>query len=158
MSDSSPASSNSAKRLARLVAVQALYQNSYGEEELNDILKACIDDADTHLNAQEDGDTDITERPDPELFKDIVRGVESEHDALNEILAGALEGKSSSDRMERLLRAILLAGVYELYHHTDISTGVIINDYVDVTRAFFQAKEPGLINALLDKVAKKLRS
>ena len=64
----------------------------------------------------------------------------------------------SGDRMEVLLRAILRAGAYELHHHAKIPAAVLINDYVDVAHAFFDAKEPGLVNGVLDKLAKSLRS
>ncbi len=150
------APSNASKRLARLVAVQALYQASYGEETLTEILKRCVDEASSILNAEEDGDQ-ITGAPDPELLNAIVRGVQEHHETLDEILAGAMDGRPAS-RMEILLRTILLAGAFELYHHADISSRIIISDYVDVTHAFFNAKEPGLVNAILDKLAQKLRS
>ena len=42
--------------------------------------------------------------------------------------------------------------------HGSIPAGVIINDYVDVTHGFFNAKEPGLVNAVLDRLAKTLRA
>ncbi len=151
------ASSNAAKRLARLVAVQALYQASYGEEPLEDIVKRSLEEADAILNDAESGGEAIRERPDPDLLVGIARGV-SENDAqLREMVAGTLDARLSSDRMEILLRSILLAGAYELHRHAEIPQGVIISDYVDVARAFFGAKEPGLVNAVLDKLAKKLR-
>lgn len=152
------ASSNASRRLARLVAVQALYQASYDEETLADILKHCRDEAHDILNNDEDGDDEITDMPDHALLDDIVRGVQDNRDSLEEMLASATEGKGNAGRMEILLRTILLAGAYELYHHASIPAGIIINDYVDVARAFFNAKEPGLVNAILDKMAKKLRS
>lgn len=152
------ASSNASRHLARLVAVQALYQASYGEDKLSDILTRCVDDAHMILNADEDVSDEITERPDPELLAVIVRGVQTNREALDDMLAGALDAKMSTGRMELLLRTILLAGAFELHHHADIPAGIIISDYVDVTRAFFNAKEPGLINAILDKLSKKLRS
>lgn len=155
--DHSMASSNAAKRLARLVAVQALYQASYGEEPLEDIVKRSLEEADAILNDAESGGEAIRERPDPDLLVGIARGV-SENDAqLREMVAGTLDARLSSDRMEILLRSILLAGAYELHRHAEIPQGVIISDYVDVARAFFGAKEPGLVNAVLDKLAKKLR-
>lgn len=150
------AASNASKRLARLVAVQALYQASYGEDTLKDILKRCVDEAASILNAEEEGEQ-ITGAPDPELLNAIVRGVQDQRETLDEMLAGAMGGKPAS-RMEILLRTILLAGAFELYHHAEIPQGIIISDYVDVTHAFFNTKEPGLVNAILDKLAQKLRS
>ncbi|MDD3182139.1 MAG: transcription antitermination factor NusB [Alphaproteobacteria bacterium] len=153
-----PVATNASKHLARLVAVQALYQASYGEDKLSDILKHCLDDAHMILNADDDALDEITDSPDAELLDLIVRGVQENRESLEAMLAGAMNANVSAGRMEILLRTILLAGAFELYHHADISSGIIINDYVDVSRAFFNAKEPGLVNAILDKMSKKIRS
>ena len=74
------------------------------------------------------------------------------------MIAGAFDSKAAAERLEILLRAILRAGVYELYHQSAIPTGVIINDYVDIAHAFFADREPGLVNGVLDKLAKGLRA
>ena len=95
---------------------------------------------------------------DQELFGEIVAGVAQNEAALDEMIKGAFDAKISGARMEILLRAILRAGAYELHHHAKIPAAVLINDYVDVAHAFFNAKEPGLVNAVLDKLAKHLRS
>ncbi len=150
--------SNASKRLARLVAVQALYQAWFEQEPLGDILSRSLEEADTILNGDGGEGELISERPDPVLFSDIVRGVSENKETLEEMIAGSLDQKLSSSRMEILLRAILLAGVFELHRHASVPQGVIISDYVDVARAFFGAKEPGLVNAVLDNLAKKLRS
>ncbi len=156
-SNDSAASSNAAKRLARLVAVQALYQASYEEETLDAILKRSLEEAEAILNDEEGEGEAIAERPDPELFASIVRGVAQNREALQAMVAGALDARFSSERMEILLRSILQAGAFELHRHAEIPQGIIISDYVDVARAFFGAKEPGLVNAVLDKLAQKLR-
>lgn len=150
--------SNAAKRLARLVAVQALYQASYEEEPLAAILKRSLEDADQILNGEAGEGELIRERPDPVLFSDIVQGVLDNREALDEMVAGALDARFSAQRLELLLKFTLLAGAYELYGHADIPAAVIISDYVDVAKAFFGAKEPGLVNGVLDKLAQKLRS
>ncbi|HAX91184.1 MAG TPA: transcription antitermination factor NusB [Rhodospirillaceae bacterium] len=147
-----------AKRLTRLVAVQALYQASYDEEDLGTILKRCLSESDAILNDEESGGERIGEKPDAQLLSQITQGVTQHRAALEEILAGALSEKFSAGRMEILLKTILLAGVFELHHHAEIPAGVIISDYVDVTHAFFNTKEPGLVNAVLDRLAKALRS
>lgn len=150
-------SSNAAKRLARLVAVQALYQASYEEETLDAILRRSLEEASALLNDEEGEGGAIAERPDPDLFAAIVRGVAQNREDLQAMISGALDARFSSERMEILLRAILQAGAYELHRHDEIPQGIIISDYVDVARAFFGAKEPSLVNAVLDKLAKKLR-
>jgi N utilization substance protein B len=152
MDDVSP-SSHAARRLARLAAVQALYQIHYEQQPVAQIIRDCVDTG----FAMPDDDAAVGV-PDAGLFGDIVRGVASHVAALDEMIAGALDAKLSAARLEILLRSILRAGVYELHHHAQIPAGVIINDYVDVARSFFNGKEPGLVNGVLDKLAGKLRA
>ncbi|MDX2028277.1 MAG: transcription antitermination factor NusB [Alphaproteobacteria bacterium] len=144
---------HSAKRLARLAAVQGLYQIALTHRLPNEVIKDFLAHPATFL--QDAGDNPAV---DAELFDEIVSGVTRNNEALDEMLAGALDAKVSANRIEILLRATLRAGAYELHHHGSVPAGVIINDYVDVAHAFFNAKEPGLVNAVLDKLAKNLRS
>lgn len=146
------------KRLARLVAVQALYQASFEQEELSVILRRCLDDVSAGLNDEEGEGEVILEKPDSTLLLQIVHGVMDHREALEEMVIGSLSEKLASGRMETLLKAILLAGAFELHHHAKIATGIIISDYVDVARAFFNAKEPALVNAVLDRLGKTLRA
>ena len=153
-----PAAMHAAKKLSRLAAVQALYQNNYELQSLAQIMKECVDQNFAALRDEEDGTEAIAGQPDHALFKAIVEGVVTHNAALDEMITGALDAKFSLARLELLLRTVLRAGVFELYHHSSIPAGVIINDYVDVARAFFNGKEPGLVNGILDKVAGKLRA
>ena len=97
-------------------------------------------------------------RTDQELFGVVAAGVMDNLTSLDEMIAGAVDAKLSPERMEVLLRAIIRAGALELHHQGATPAGIIINDYVDVAHSFFNAKEPGLVNAVLDKLAKNLRS
>ena len=148
-------SDNAAKRLARLAAVQGLYQLALTQRTPADVIKDFRDHPSALL--QEMGDGEVLLAVDQELFASIVKGANQNHVELDEMIAGAFSTKISADRVEILLRAILRAGGFELHHHGHIQSSVIINDYVDVAHAFFGAKEPGLVNAVLDKLAKNLR-
>jgi N utilization substance protein B len=147
---------HNAKRLARLAAVQALYQMTLIPRPAEQVIR----EFQAHPQAllQETGEDGASPEVDHALFGAIVGGVTTHADELDGMIAGAFDSKSAVERLEILLRAILRAGVYELHHQAAIPTGVIINDYVDVTHAFFGAKEPGLVNGILDKLAKGLRA
>jgi transcription antitermination protein NusB len=148
-------SSNNARRLARLAAVQALYQIVLEPKPVAQV----IGEFTAHPpSLQESGGGSTPSDIDNTLFTAIVNGVATHGEELDTMIAGACDNKSSVERLEILLRAILRAGVYELHHQTSIPAGVIINDYVDVTHAFFNGKEPGLVNGILDKLAKNLRA
>ncbi|MCL2469302.1 MAG: hypothetical protein FWF24_03615 [Alphaproteobacteria bacterium] len=146
-----------AKKLARLAAVQVLYQDSYEQEDLALILKRYTQEPSLLLNGDEADEPPIMQKPDTLLLSQIAYGVVKDHAALSEMVMGAVDQKISAARLENLLRSILLAGAFELYNHTETDAALIISDYVDVARAFFNGKEPGLVNAVLDKLAKKLR-
>jgi N utilization substance protein B len=149
---------NAAKRLARLAAVQALYQGTYEQQPLAEIVRDSIDRNFESLRDESDNGEAIKGMPDAALFSAIVEGVTAHQTDLDDMIVGALDAKLTINRLETLLRVILRAGAFELHHHGQIPTGVIINDYVDVTCAFFNGKEPGLVNGVLDKLAGKLRA
>jgi N utilization substance protein B len=89
-----------------------------------------------------------------ELFSKILTGVSKDRDTVREMVLGALNGK----KPEPLLQAILFCGIYELMAHHDIDAPIIINDYVNVAHGFYEQSEADLINAVLDKQSKNLRS
>lgn len=156
MSSGSQNKHHNAKRLARLAAVQALYQITLIPRPAAEIIKEF--GAHPQSLLAESGEEGAGGDVDFVLFGSIVSGVTSNIEELDGMIVGAFDSKASADRLEILLRAILRAGVYELYHQSEVPTGVIINDYVDVTHAFFGTKEPGLVNGVLDKLAKSLRA
>ena len=56
------------------------------------------------------------------------------------------------------MRAILLAGAYELVHRKDVPPKVAINEYVEIAHAFYDQGEPNFVNSVLDRVARQARS
>lgn len=137
-----PSHAGDAKRTARLAAVQALYQMEYGQERRDGL----------HL---EDGEQ--AAKPHRGLMLDIILAVQDRQATIDEILAKSLDAEWNLDRLERVLRSILRAGVAELLTNTRTPAPILISDYVDVAHAFFGGKEPGLVNAVLDRAAKLLR-
>ena len=151
-----PADHHDAKRRARLAAVQGLYQIAQTQCSVKDVLADFRDP--TSSAARQDQDDGEARLPiDHDLFGLIITGVTQNLADVDAMIAGAASEKLSVERLELLLRAILRAGVYELHHQTAIPTKIIINDYVDVAHVFFNDREPGLVNAILDRLAKTLR-
>jgi N utilization substance protein B len=56
------------------------------------------------------------------------------------------------------MRAILRAGAYELIARPDVPVATVITEYVDVAHAFFDKRETGFVNGLLDAIAKAART
>ena len=137
---------------ARLAAVQALYQHEMEGTPLPRLLKefhdhrlgATIEDETYH-------DAEI------DFFDDVVTGTDSRRDEIDALIVARLAEGWSLERLDRPMRAILRAGAYELIARSDVPVASIINEYVDVAHAFFDKRESGFVNGLLDAIAKEAR-
>src|SRR5262249_32574813 len=92
------------------------------------------------------------------FFRDLVGGVLNEQRPIDQLIDAALAAGWPLKRVEAILRAVLRAGVYELSHRTDVPARVIVSEYVDVANAFFDRDETGMVNAVLDQLARNLRA
>ena len=89
------------------------------------------------------------------LAKDVVALLRAE---IDELIRGRLAEGWSLERLDRPMRAILRAGAYELIARSDVPIGSVISEYVDVAHAFYDKRESGFVNGLLDAIAKEARS
>jgi N utilization substance protein B len=138
---------------ARLAAVQALYQHDMEGTPVPRLLKEFHDH---RLGATiEDEQYHDAER---DFFDDIVTGAETRRAEIDALIGGKLAEGWSLERLDRPMRAILRAGAYELIARPDVPVGSVISEYVDVAHAFFDKRESGFVNGLLDAVAKEVRS
>jgi N utilization substance protein B len=77
---------------------------------------------------------------------------------LDALIAGRLAEGWTLERLDRPMRAILRAGAYELLARPDVPVGSVISEYVDVAHAFYDKRESGFVNGLLDAIAKEVRA
>lgn len=137
---------------ARLAAVQALYQKEMEDTPLPLLL--------TEFHQHRLGATieDVT-YADAEVgfFDDIVRGVDTRRAEIDERIGAHLSKGWSLERLDKPMRQILRAGAYELMARIDVPTATVISEYVDVAKAFYDKRETGFVNGLLDSVAKDVR-
>ena len=146
------ASAGAARRAARLGAVQALYQLELSGGPVETVLREFLD----HRLAEEIEGVNL-EAADRDLLAGLVRGVAAERAPLDDLLSAVLAEDWPVDRLETLLKVILRAGAYELGYRPDIPPRVTITEYVNLAQAFFDGKEPGLANGVLDRLAHELR-
>lgn len=138
---------------ARLAAVQALYQQEMEGTPVPRLLKEFHDH---RLGATiEDAQYVEAER---EFFDDIVIGVEARRAEIDGAIAARLAAGWTLERLDRPMRAILRAGAYELIARPDVPVGSVISEYVDVAHAFYDKRESGFVNGLLDAIAKEARA
>jgi N utilization substance protein B len=138
---------------ARLAAVQALYQMEIAGAGIVDVLA----EFESHwLGQVVEG---VEYKPAEEaFFRDIVGGVVREQRRLDPKVNAALAQGWPLKRIDAILRAILRAGAYELSERHDIPPRVTISEYVDVAHAFLDQEEAGMVNAVLDRLARAERA
>jgi transcription antitermination protein NusB len=138
---------------ARLAAVQALYQMDMTGAGLNEILAQF----ESHWLGQEvEGEQYLP--AEAAFFRDIVSGVVGAQRNLDPRIDAALEATWPLKRIEAILRSVLRAGAYELQKRTDIPARVVVSEYVDVAHAFVDKTETGMVNAVLDRLARNVRA
>ena len=138
---------------ARLAAVQALYQMDLAGSGLNEILA----EFESHWIGREvEGEQYLP--AEAAFFRDIVSGVVREQRDLDPLIDEALSKSWPLTRIEAVLRAALRAGAYELIHRPDVPARVVVAEYADVAAAFVERDETGMVNAVLDQLARRLRT
>jgi N utilization substance protein B len=138
---------------ARLAAVQALYQMDIAGTSLNEILA----EFESHwLGGEVEGSQYLP--AEAAFFRDIVGGAVREQRKLDPMIDTALSAGWPLKRVEALLRAVLRAGAFELDQRKDIPARVVVSEYVDVANAFVDRDETGMVNAVLDTLARQLRT
>lgn len=150
-----------ARSSARLSAVQALYDAEITGDSADTLLKDFIDHAiggRALVSDEDEQEHEVALSPaDPLLLAALVRGSLERAAELDMIIARALTGDWSVERLDSLLHAILRAGTFELIAMMETPARVVISEYVDVASAFYGGPEPGLVNAVLDRIARVLR-
>jgi transcription antitermination protein NusB len=138
---------------ARLAAVQALYQMDMAGSGVLEV----VAEYETHRLGQElDGDTYL--KADASWFRSLVAGVVRDQTKIDPLIRQALQDDWSLSRVDSTVRAILRAGAFELLERKDVPVAVIVTEYVEIAHAFFQDDEPKLVNAVLDRIAKQVRT
>ncbi|MCP4394781.1 MAG: transcription antitermination factor NusB [Alphaproteobacteria bacterium] len=153
----------SKRSLARLAAVQAVYDIEISEQSVENVLK----DFSEGLIGREVLDEDLEAESeefvalgayDKALMESIVRGVKDKSAALDETIVGMLDDEWKEERLEKTLHSILLCGYYELFYRNDIPAKVIVSEYVNIAYSFYSGAEPKMVNAMLDNVARNERA
>lgn len=137
---------------ARLAAVQALYQMDVAGAGL---LEIAAEYETYRLGKEVDGA--IYREADAQWFRAILSGVVENQKVLDPIVRQSLTEDWPLSRLDSTLRAILRAGAYELMQRADVPVAVIVSEYVDIAKAFYSEDEPKLVNAVLDRIARRER-
>lgn len=138
---------------ARLAAVQALYQMELGGASLTAIV---AEYEESRLGGDIDGDQYL--EADSAYFRLLVSGVVADQSTIDPEINNVLTADWPLSRVDTTLRALLRCGAFELRKRKDVPARVIITEYVNVAKAFFEVDEPRMVNGVLDQLARLHRS
>ena len=143
---------------ARLMAVQAYYAKALSAESWDQIISRFLTEeiGGTVLSGEKE-EVVTLEPADKSLFAHLTQYVRDNQADLEKMIESAFSEKIKKDKVEVTFRGILVMGAAELFVNPDLDTAIIINEYVDLARSFYDGAEVKIANAVLDKLAKIVR-
>jgi transcription antitermination protein NusB len=144
------------RTLARVAAVQALYQAEQGTTSPETVIDQFVRH---RIGGLPDGGLEEGRVPEAHvpLFANIVRTATQQQDTIDSMLVAALPESWPLARLDPVLRALMRAGGAELWMSDGPPVKVVINEYMDVAYGFFTGDEPRMANGVLDRLAHQLR-
>lgn len=142
-----------ARSVARLAAVQALYQMEVSGVGVEAVIREFTDH-----RFDRDIEGEQLAQADESYFADIVRGVVGGQAAIDKAIVKRLAANWKLERLDATLRAILRSGAFELMRRPEAPTEVVIDEYVEIAKSFFDATETGFVNGALDGIARDERA
>ena len=141
------------RSVARLAAVQALYQMETAGAGVEAVVREFRD----HRFGGDIEGVQMAEA-DEAFFADIVRGVIARQGEIDRLVTARLAQGWKLARLDATTRALLRAAAWELLAAPETPTEVVIDEYVELTKAFHEAaSESGFVNGALDAVAREVR-
>ena len=140
---------------ARLMAIQAYYAKTQSGESWDQVISRFLMEeiGGTVLKGEKE-EVVALEPADKSLFAHLTQYVRDHEVDLEKMIETAFSDKIKKDKLELTFKGILLMGVAEFFVNPELDTPIIINEYVDITRSFYDGTEVKIANAILDKLAK----
>ena len=139
---------SSKKSSSRLFAVQILYEMELNDKSYELILEAFSDDYFLELEKINNNG-----KPNKNYIEKLIKGVSKNQKEIDELVSRNLTNRELSN-LDSLMRSILRISVYELIYEFKIPKKVVLNEYIEIAKLFFNGEEPSLINAVLDVILK----
>jgi N utilization substance protein B len=138
-----------ARSVARLAAVQALYQMEAAGAGVETVIREFRDH---RFDADLEGKP--LARADEAFFADLARGVVGAQREIDSAIVDRLAVGWRLERLDATVRAILRCAAFELRFRKDVPHEVVINEYLEIAKSFFGGTEAGFVNGVLDSIAR----
>jgi len=92
------------------------------------------------------------------FIKDVVNGTIERDDVINDEISNHLNSDLSIKKLDKVFQVIVKSAIFELLYKPKISSKIIINEYLKASNFFIEDAQTKYLNALLDKISKKIRN
>ena len=126
----------SAKNNPRVIVIQKLYGKYFNEEENLTFPKHRF----------------------KKFIKDVVKGTIERDDVINDEILNHLNTDLDLKKLDKVFQVIIKSAIFEFLYKPKTSSKIIINEYLRASNFFINDKQTKYLNALLDKISKKIRN
>lgn len=141
------------RRMSRFCAVQSMYS----AELCNHPIEKIIDDFDLNGCAFITDSISISEI-DKDFFKKLLETAYKNLPYIDETISRHLSENWTLERIDSVLKCILRLGIAELIFFKEIPSNVIFNEYIEISKGFFENNEVSFMNGLLNEASKSVRN
>ena len=143
---------------ARLMAVQAYYAKAQTGESWDQVISRFLMEEIGGIVLMGEKEEPVQlEAADKSLFTHLVQYVRDNEENLEKMIDSAFSDKIKKDKLELTFKGILMMGTAEFFVNPNLDIPIIVNEYVDLTRSFYDGSEVKIVNAVLDKLAHVIR-
>ena len=153
------------RHAARFIAILSLYSYYMKEDKSTSLLKTS-EKMKKSYRSKDIFDLQITEEqleeielhsPDEEFLEKLMLLSEEKKAEIEELIRSSLIAKWNLDKLDRVISVILKLAALELLYHGEIPAKIIIDEYVSLTKSFYENNEAGFVNKVIDTMAGKAR-
>tara|TARA_B100001029_G_C14947709_1_gene386916 strand:+ start:508 stop:903 length:396 start_codon:yes stop_codon:yes gene_type:complete len=127
---------NSPKNNPRIIIIQKLYGRFFNDDEVLSFPKHRF----------------------KKFIKDVVKGTIERDDVINDEIKNHLESDTNIKNLDKIFQVIIKSAIFEFLYRPKTSIKIIIKEYLNASNYFLDKSQTGYLNAILDKISKKIRS
>tara|TARA_Y100000816_G_C25683533_1_gene361838 strand:+ start:36 stop:440 length:405 start_codon:yes stop_codon:yes gene_type:complete len=92
------------------------------------------------------------------FIKDVVTGTIERDEIINDEISNHLNPDLNLNKLDKVFQVIIKSAIFEFLYKPKISSKIIINEYLKASNFFIEDAQTKYLNALLDKISKKIRN
>ncbi len=92
------------------------------------------------------------------FIKDVVKGTLERDEVIKDEISNHLDGDTNIKNLDKVFQVIIKSAIFEFLYRPKTSVKIIIKEYLNASNYFLDKSQTGYLNALLDKISKKIRN